>query len=208
MWKRWLVLIAVAGLGLFLARFVRLTPSQPTPEPAPLSDFTLTERGGQPLSNRYLIGKVWLAGFIFTRCSGPCPHVTATMARLQDELKDVDDFRLVTFTVDPVHDDVDTLKRYATHFSADPTRWLFLTGTEATIQNVLREGFTVHRIKTGDKDVGKSIDHSTKLILVDKQGRVRDLFDGWGGEFEKEAPGTFEENLTRLKKAVRELSKE
>ena len=52
----------------------------------PVPDFTLTERSGKKVSRDDLKGKVWVASFVFTRCTGPCPQVTATMARLQKEL--------------------------------------------------------------------------------------------------------------------------
>ena len=72
--------------------------------PAPA--FQMTERSGKPVALDDLKGKVWVASFVFTRCSGPCPQVSATMARLQKELnlKETADLRLVTFTVDPDRD--------------------------------------------------------------------------------------------------------
>src|SRR5436190_21041465 len=67
----------------------------------PVGSFTLTERNGQSVSDDHLRGKVWVASFVFTRCTGPCPQVTGTMARLQSELNlaDEEDLRLATFTV-------------------------------------------------------------------------------------------------------------
>src|SRR5215207_3732677 len=89
------------------------------PDPAlPVGEFALTERSGKTVSSADLEGKVWVAAFVFTRCTGPCPQVSATMARLQQELADASDLRLVTFTVDPAHDEPAELKRYAEHFRA------------------------------------------------------------------------------------------
>src|SRR5947209_4128147 len=89
-----------------------LSASRPTvfksPEPDldfPVGSFALTERSGRKVSEKDLHGKVWVASFVFTRCTGPCPQVTATVTRLQDELNDPG-VMFVTFTVDPTRDDV------------------------------------------------------------------------------------------------------
>src|SRR5205085_4395139 len=116
---------------------------QPPDDLGPVGEFALTERGGEVVRDADLRGKVWVASFVFTRCTGPCPQVTATVARLQSELADEPDLRLVTFTVDPECDGPDKLKSYAEHFRADPRRWLFLTGKEEDIHRLLRERFTL-----------------------------------------------------------------
>ena len=34
-----------------------------------------------------LHGKIWIASFVFTRCTGPCPQVSATMKQLPDRVR-------------------------------------------------------------------------------------------------------------------------
>ena len=49
--------------------------------------ITLTERGGGTVSRDDLLGKVWIASFVVTRCpDGKCPSVMQTMQRLQKEM--------------------------------------------------------------------------------------------------------------------------
>jgi len=184
-------------------------PKVPTSElPNEVGDFTLTERDGTKVGKAEMLGKVSLAGFVFTRCTGPCPRGTGPMARLQKELADVADFRLVTFTVDPEHDGPAELTAYARQYQAEPGRWLFLTGPVQEIRRVLTDEFHVHRVEVPDAKVGDRFDHSSKLILVDRQGRMRGVYDGRSGEVEAAAPGMFEENVARLKDAVRRLAAE
>src|SRR5947209_7540123 len=122
------VVLVFAGCGGGLR-----TPTQPATEPDldyPVGEFSLTERSGKTLTDKDLRGKVWIGSFVFTRCSGPCPAVTSTMGRLQRDLADEmksGTFTLVTFTVDPVRDDLSTLREYANARQADPNNWLFLT---------------------------------------------------------------------------------
>ncbi|MGA1130385.1 MAG: SCO family protein, partial [Chthoniobacterales bacterium] len=39
--------------------------------------FVLTDQDGNTVTNEDLRGKIWIADFIFTRCKGPCPLMTA-----------------------------------------------------------------------------------------------------------------------------------
>ena len=73
--------------------------------------------------------------------------------QLQSELGKEPDLRLVTFTVDPGRDDPKELTKYADHFQADPKRWLFLTGKEAAIDDLLIKGFKVPVDRSG-KELG------------------------------------------------------
>ena len=104
-------------------------------------DFALLERSGQQVSKTDLLGKVWIASLIFTRCVDECPLVSSQMARLQDAFVAERDVRLVSITVDPAYDTPEVLTRYAQRFAAQPERWFFLTGDKATIYRLVREGF-------------------------------------------------------------------
>lgn len=104
-------------------------------------DFALLERSGHQVTKTTLLGHVWIASLIFTRCVDECPLVSSHMARLQDALASERDLRLVSITVDPVYDTPEVLKRYAQRFAAQPERWLFLTGDKVTIYRLVREGF-------------------------------------------------------------------
>ncbi len=101
-----------------------------------------------------LLGKVWIASFVFTRCTAGCPQISTTMKRLQGDLSGYPDVRLVTFTVDPEHDDPGELSRYADAYGADPERWLFLTG-EAR-RNLSAVGEDVSPARSAQRGVGAS----------------------------------------------------
>src|SRR5688500_4799185 len=63
------------------------TPAAPAAPLKTLPKFELTERSGEPFGSEQLRGKVWIADFIFTRCGGTCPRMTAEMAALQQKLR-------------------------------------------------------------------------------------------------------------------------
>jgi cytochrome oxidase Cu insertion factor (SCO1/SenC/PrrC family) len=186
------------------------TASAETNDPA-VPEFRLTERTGKTVSREDLLGKVWVASFVFTHCTGPCPSVTGTMARLQADLKlaEQPDLRLVTFTVDPDRDDPTAMKKYADNFRADPNGWLFLTGEEEQIHKLLHDGFGIHAAPTTNPNppAGQEFDHSTRLVLVDKKGHIRGYFDGYTGEHDADGAG-FRASYDKLTAAVQGLLKE
>lgn len=200
-------------LRLFLLAVLMTIPACDKPaEPIqpdlaiPVPAFSLTERNGDTITRDDLQGKVWIASFVFTRCTSGCPQVTATMANLQAEFADEADIRLVTFTVDPERDDPESLREYARHFGAEPDRWLFLTGTEEEIHTLIREGFLVGvSRKEGDVQPGDEFDHSTKLVVVDQKGNIQGYFDGLPGTVSDAPEEEFEANLEGLRRLVREL---
>ena len=80
--------------------------------------------------------------------------------------------RLVSFTVDPARDTPQALAEYGKKYSANDSRWTFLTGDPAVLNALDRDAFKLGTL---------NMDHSTRFVLVDKAGRVRGyygLFDG------------------------------
>ena len=141
-----LLIVALAALGYAGYSTLRHNAPPQDSEPydlGPIGEFSLTERSGRTVTNADLAGKVWIASFVFTRCTGGCPQVSGTMVRLQEAFRNESDIRLVTFTVDPERDNPAELKEYAEHFGADPERWLFLTGSEKLIHQLIQKGFKV-----------------------------------------------------------------
>ncbi|HBI45861.1 MAG TPA: DUF420 domain-containing protein [Planctomycetales bacterium] len=173
----------------------------------PIGDFTLTERSGREVSASELRGKVWIASFIFTQCSGPCPQVTAAMAELQTEFASQPDVRLVTFSVDPEYDDPKILTQYAERFHADPDRWLFLTGKESDVYRLLRDGFKVGADRNTDPDAtpGQAVNHDTHLAVVDRGGHVRGYFSALVDPESDNPDEEFQQNKVRLRAKVNEL---
>jgi cytochrome oxidase Cu insertion factor (SCO1/SenC/PrrC family) len=176
----------------------------------PVGGFRLTECSGRTVTQDDLRGKAWVASFVFTRCTGPCPQITGTVARLQGELAEEKDVRLVTFTVDPAHDDPKELRRYAEHFGANPERWLFLTGSEESIYGLMRQGFKVHAEQNmgASRKPGAEVMHDTHLVAVDKHGRIRGYYSGDRDQRDPEPDAAFEANLRRLRDKLTALAHE
>jgi protein SCO1/2 len=131
--------------------------------------FQLTSQSGQPFDSKSLEGDIWVADFIFTTCPGPCPRMSSQMRGVQTAIASMPGVKLVSFTVDPKNDTPAALAAYATRYRAEPGRWFFLTGDQAALENLCRNGF-----KLGDVD--GSLVHSTRFVLVDGHSRVRGFY--------------------------------
>jgi len=155
-------------------------------------DFSLTERSGRRVTLADLRGKVWIANFIYTQCTETCPLQSAVVARLQTEFGQEEDLRLVSITVDPERDTPAVLSRYAERYAADPVRWLFLTGDKGAIYRLAKDGFRLSVVDPDDQAQATRllrflapepalathgskglILHSSRLVLVDRQARIR-----------------------------------
>ena len=175
-----LILVIAAIIGANIRSFVH-RPSERSESVSPLSrltvhhqlpDFSLTNQHGGALSLADLGGKVWVADFIFTSCVTICPPMTDEMTRLQDEFAIESDLRFVSFSVDPERDTPAVLARYADRYGVDSSRWSFLTGEKALIYELAHDGFS---LAAGYQ--GSEILHSTRFVLVDRQGKVRGYYD-------------------------------
>ena len=171
------VLLAGCGAG------ARELPSYKT-----VPEFTLTAQTGEEFrSSEKLAGRIWIAEFFFTSCTGPCPRMNARMRRLQNDLADIEDLRLVSFTVDPERDTPEALAEYARKFQAEPGRWWFLTGPMETLDRLCRETFLLGEVKG-------NLDHSTRFALVDRDGVIR----GYYLSGDSEAMQRLERDVRRL----------
>jgi cytochrome oxidase Cu insertion factor (SCO1/SenC/PrrC family) len=154
---------------------------QPAPDDLyPVGDFSLTERNGETIRQTDLLGKIWVASFIFTRCGGTCPQISDTMAHIQQDLAGREGVMLVTFSVDPEHDRPEVLREYADRYRADPKRWLFLTGDPSAMYRLIREGFrlTAKQNEGADRSPGNEVMHDNRLVVVDRRGHIRGYIDG------------------------------
>jgi protein SCO1/2 len=135
--------------------------------------FSFTDQQGHTLSNTDLVGRVWIADFIYTTCTSVCPAITAKMVLLQRRLSD-ENLRFVSFSVDPEHDTKEALTQYANSWRPEEERWLLLHTEKDTLAR-LADGMHVATEPT--QDPVNPILHSSFFFLVDAKGAVRSMYD-------------------------------
>ncbi len=165
------IILGIAGATFWSAYNTKPAATASKETTLSVPDFSLTNQQGKPLALSNMVGKVWVAAFIFTNCPTICPAMTSEMARLQSEFVAAPVY-FVSFSVDPERDTPEVLSRYAKEYGADDRRWHFLTGEKEDIYELAKDGF---RLAAGHK--GSEILHSTRLVLVASDGRIYGHYD-------------------------------
>jgi len=155
-----------AIVALLLASCARV---KPLPVLSTIPQFDLVASNGQPFDSRSLDGYVWVANFIYTSCDGPCPMMSHQMRGIQNSTAATPQVKLVSFTVDPKRDTPEALAKYSKFFKADESRWFFLTGEMARLNDLGLNAFKLNGVN-GD------LSHSTRFALVDGRRRVRGFY--------------------------------
>jgi protein SCO1/2 len=163
-----------------------LTVSNPTPpapgapEPRPVPPFRFTDQEGKPFGLDDLKGKVWIANFMFSRCTNTCPlqaakleeiaRVLATTSRLSE------DVRLVSFSLDSKTDTPEVLRGYAELRGVPAKTWRFLTGSGDEVARLSEEGFQLGASGPSEAAPDGGFVHSDRFVLVDARGIIRGYY--------------------------------
>lgn len=144
-----------------------------------LADFSMTNQLGETVRRADLLGQIWVADVIFTRCPGPCAMMTTRMADLQATIPDQWPVKFVSLTADTQYDTPDVLRKYAESYQADSQRWSFLHASKPAIVDLAVQNLKLIVLdKEQERQSAEDLFiHSTTLALVDKQGRLRGAFE-------------------------------
>jgi protein SCO1 len=139
-------------------------------------DFALTDQNRRRVSLSKFSGKVVALNFVYTRCALPnfCYRSSNNFGLLQKRFKGRlgHDLILLTVSFDPVHDQPETLAKYAHTWKADPRAWHFLTGSATDIRRVcdlFGEDFF--------QDEGL-MNHSLHTALIGRNGKLLANLEG------------------------------
>lgn len=140
-----------------------------------IPSFSFTNQNGKIISDNDLKDKIYVANFFFATCKTICPKMNEEVHRVQEAFKNVKDFQIISFTVDPESDTVEALAAYAKKMNADDSKWWFLTGNRDSIYNLARDGYLV---PAAIGNTENDFFHSQNLILIDKHKHMRGIYDG------------------------------
>ena len=146
-----------------------------------ISDFAFVNQLGDTIRKKNVEGKIFVADFFFTTCAGICPKMTTQLTRVQKEFMDDPNFLILSHTVNPSIDTVETMYKYAERFGADPKKWWFLTGSKHDLYIMARKSYLVVPDKDDPNfDHGGESDfvHTENFALIDPDGRIRGMYDG------------------------------
>lgn len=198
----WLAFAALALAVPMGALLMRQRARPELPVLAELPQFSLVDEDGKPFARGDMLGRVWIADFVFTSCADACPALQGKMKKLQDRLippEQGGQIALLSVSVDPERDTPAKLKEYGEIFGARRGLWKSLTGGQQEIERTVVKGFhtAMARIPrpaegrgsapTRAESAGRSmgdqhaeafdIMHGERLVLVDRQGRIRGFYE-------------------------------
>jgi protein SCO1/2 len=182
--------LGFAGLALAVpvgALFFTARAGRELPVLAELPAFSLLDEQGRSFRRDDLLGRVWIADFVFTACSDACPRLQQKMKRIQDRLVPLEqggNIGLLSITVDPERDTPQKLRQYGQIFGAREGLWRYLTGPQQEVERTVVKGFHIAMAKmpaasleTDAHAEAFDIMHGERLVLVDAKGRIRGYYD-------------------------------
>ena len=177
----WIFLIVVMTLPITVFAVVRWYERSVQALPVlvdnnDIADYELVNHYGDQANLKAWENKIVVANFFFTHCPVVCPKLTASMKKVQLSNKENKDLLLLSYTVDPDRDSVQRLQQFINKFSIDDSNWQLMTGNKTVLYRLARNSF---KIVATDGDGGPNdFIHSEKLVLIDKQKRIRGYYDG------------------------------
>ncbi|MBX2933098.1 MAG: SCO family protein [Ferruginibacter sp.] len=142
-----------------------------------VKNIEFTNQLGNKVSLDDLKGRILVIDFFFTRCPSICPGLARSMKRLQDSFKKNDSIvQFISISVDPEHDSVPQLRKFADRYNANHDTWWFVTGNKKEIYD-----FALNELKAGlaDTEVDSSFIHTENFFLLDSSRVVRGWFNGF-----------------------------
>lgn len=165
-----------------------------------VQDFAFTDQNNKEVSQRNMEGKVYVAEYFFTTCKGICPKMNANMKTVFDKFKDENGFAIISHTSLPETDSVPLMKAYEEKMiGKNPgfaAKWYFVTGTKDSLYK-MAQAYLLDNVKNNSINIKDHFIHTQFFSLVDKQGRVRGIYDGLKPD-----------ELERLEKDIAKLLKE
>jgi protein SCO1/2 len=140
--------------------------------------FSFVNQNGDTISNNHLAGKVQVVEFFFTTCKGICPKMNNALAKVAEQLREEEDFIILSHTVDPDTDSVGRLKYFADSLKLDVKKWVLLTGTKAALYEAARKSYLLDDQHDESAAIAEQFIHTQLFALVDRSGRVRGIYDG------------------------------
>lgn len=142
-----------------------------------ISKFYFINQNGDATNNETFKNKIYLTDFFFTRCPSICPKMTATMKAVYEYYKNNPQVFFLSHSVTPEMDSVAILKKYAVSKGVDNNQWHFVTGNKNDIYNIARKSYFVEQQQGFSYDSTQFL-HTENLILIDKKGHIRGLYNG------------------------------
>ena len=170
--KKWLIAVLAALMFLTACSAGAVEPMSRYGDE--IQNFEVTNQNNETFTREDMDGKVWLLSFIFTNCATVCPPMSQNMTAVAQELeeKGVEDYGIMSFSVDPEVDTPAVLTEYASWYDIpENTDWQFLTGYDYSfIRGYAEDNFKT--IVAPPPKGSNQVTHGTAFYLIDEDGTI------------------------------------
>jgi protein SCO1/2 len=143
-----------------------------------VGSFSFLNQDGKETTQEVLQNKIAVVEFFFTTCEGICPTMNDNMVTVYNAYRNDPEIVILSHTVDPETDTVEQMKRYSLKYDADPSKWLFLTGTKEALYKMALDDYLISVADSTVEPDHPVFIHSPYFVLVDKTKAVRGFYDG------------------------------
>lgn len=140
--------------------------------------FRFINQDSVGVTDQDLSGNVYVAEFFFTTCPNICPMMNQNMKKVYEKFKGLEGVQIVSHTCDPDTDHPTRLKRYADSLGVDTRQWMFLTGRKDSLYQMARTSYLLDDPANNLQRIEDQFMHTQFFALVDRNGRVRKIYDG------------------------------
>src|SRR5450432_67232 len=170
--------VLIVGFYFLLTQIIPGYGKTGLPVISKVQAFSFTDQNGDQITNKNVDGKVYLAEFFFSTCSGICPKMNTNLRTIYEKYKNRADFLILSHSVNPIIDSVGRLKHYADSMGVDVNHWIFLTGKKDSLYQAARLSYMLDDPKNNFSPIDEQFIHTQFIALVDKKGQVRTIIDG------------------------------
>ncbi len=136
--------------------------------------FKTINQYGDSITNKSLDNNIYVADFFFSTCPSICPIMHRNMLKVYNEFKATNGIKIISYTIDPKHDSVAVLKKYADKLGITGNMWWLLQGKKEEIYALSKN----YLVTKPEEDAKERFIHDGSFVLVDKQKRVRGAYNG------------------------------
>ena len=148
-----------------------------------IPDFKFVNQEGDTVTAQNFKDKIYVADFFFTTCPTICPVMKKQLKKVYEKIQGQNDIAILSHTIDPEHDTPAVLKEYAQDLGVKGTQWMFVTGNREKIYEIGEKQYLV--VAGADSTAPGGYIHSGAFVLVDKEKRVRGMYNGTDDEATK-----------------------
>nr|WP_229254381.1 SCO family protein [Dyadobacter sp. NIV53] len=138
--------------------------------------FSFQNQNGETVTEKTFEDKIYVADFFFTTCPTICPVMKKNMLKVYQAYRENPDVRILSHSIDPGHDTVAVLNKYANDLGVTGNMWQFVTGDREKIYEIGEKHYLVSARKDPNEPGGYI--HSGHFVLIDKDKHIRGMYDG------------------------------